>query len=207
MPGVSDQMKNSIGVTLTKISTVTIPKINIAIKKVTDLTGGDSADTANLATLKEQLETLAERHKNLAVGGLDDKRYQTLRADIQKAQLAATKMLGRVQREYTSATANAWKAAVVKPNGDAVDLSHYTTTMQGVFKKIVQSHGGYDHGDVKLASGGTCKHWVSGSERIFGKWASNKFTLLGTGRHTGTDNSKYKVDLVAGGSTTATVVK
>lgn len=204
MPGVSDEMKKSIGKTLSDITKLTIPKLNIAIKKIDDLTGTPSVDTENLATLKTTLAKLAERHEDLAVGGLDDKRYQILRKEIQKAQLDATKMLGRIQREYTSATANAWKAAVVAPNGTAVDLSDFDSTLQGVLKKIVQAKGAGHHGNVKMANGTTCLHWVSGSIRIFGKYESNKLKLIGTGRHTGKGNSNYSVSLTAGGTTTAT---
>ena len=100
MPGVSTEMKNSLGKTLTTLTKVTVPKLDTAAKKIDDLLGTPSVDAGNLDKLKETLKELAERQKNLAVGGTEDKRYQTLRADINKAQTDATKMLGRLQREY-----------------------------------------------------------------------------------------------------------
>jgi hypothetical protein len=203
MPGVSTEMKKSLGTTLTNLNKVTIPKLDTAAKKIDDLTGTASVDAANLTKLKATLKTLGERQENLDVGGLDDKRYQTLRADINKAQTEATKMLGRLQREYTAAGANAWKAAVRKPNGQQVDLGDYDSTLQGVLKKIVQAKGGGHHGNVTMANGTTCLHWVSGAIRIFGRYNNNQLTLIGTGRHSGKGNANYKVDLVAGGSTTA----
>lgn len=203
MPGVSTEMKNSLGKTLTTLTKVTVPKLDTAAKKIDDLLGTPSVDAGNLDKLKDSLKELAERQKNLAVGGTEDKRYQTLRADINKAQTEAAKMLGRLQREYTSATANAWKAAVRKPNGQPVDVSDYDSTLQGVLKKIVQAKGAGHHGNVTMANGTTCLHWVSGAIRIFGKYQNNQLVLIGTGRHSGKGNANYKVDLVAGGTTTA----
>ena len=90
-------------------------------------------------------------------------------------------------------------------NGSPVDLQGYNKTMINKLKEIAEDNGRGDHGDTQLGgSHGNCLHWRLGDERIFGKMKSGKFVFVGTGRHSGKGNSNYKVDLVAGGSTTAT---
>ncbi len=102
--------------------------------------------------------------------------------------------------------ANEWKAKVIDKNGADVDFTHPSlrdATLQGVLKKIVEDAGKGHHGNVTMAgSNGSCLHWVSGSNRIFGSWANGKLTLVGVGLHAGT-NSTYNVTLYLGGSTTA----
>ena len=99
---------------------------------------------------------------------------------------------------------NEWKEKVVDTTGAKVDVERYDSTMKGVLKKIVQDNGGGHHGNTTLSgSHGSCLHWVSGSQRIFGKFSNGKLTLIGVGRHAGT-NSTYNVELVRGGTATAT---
>ena len=101
---------------------------------------------------------------------------------------------------------NEWKTKVIDKNGAEIDFSHpglNDATLQGVLKKIVQDAGKGHHGNVTMAGNhGSCLHWVSGSNRIFGTWNNGKLTLIGTGLHGGT-NSTYNVNLYLGGSTTA----
>ena len=102
--------------------------------------------------------------------------------------------------------ANEWKAKVIDKNGKEVDFSQpglRDATLQGVLKKIVEDGGKGHHGSVTMAgSHGSCLHWVSGSNRIFGTWNHGKLTLIGLGLHAGT-SSTYNVNLYLGGSTTA----
>ena len=201
MPGVSTEMKNTLGKSLTDLDTVTVPKIERTIKKIKDEKHKDSSEVATLATLKASIVTLKGRQTNLAVGGLDDKRYQELRTAIAKALTDGKKILNKVTAESVAKDPNAWKASVETVSGKEVDFSPYNSTFQGVLQKIVASKGGGHHGLVKLANGKEYLHWVSGSERIFGAYTGGKFKFAGYGRHGGS-NSTYKVTLLEGGSTT-----
>lgn len=102
-----------------------------------------------------------------------------------------------------------WKSKIRNKMGVVVDLDADAelrdTTLQGVLKKIVEDRGGGHHGNTVLGgNNGNHLHWRSGSLRIFGTYNPNgTLTLIGTGRHTGTSNSNYKVNLITGGSTTA----
>lgn len=99
--------------------------------------------------------------------------------------------------------AGEWKSKVVDTRGMAVDVGHYDKTLQEVLKKIVEDGGRGHHGNTVLSgSHGSCLHWVSGSQRIFGSFANGKLTLVGVGRH-GSTNSTYNVDLTNGGTATA----
>ncbi len=97
-----------------------------------------------------------------------------------------------------------WKKKVIDKNSAQVDVDRYDATLQGVLKKIIQDNGRGHHGNTTLSgSHGSCLHWVSGSQRIFGTFGNGKLTLIGTGRH-GSTNSTYIVSLVLGGTATAT---
>jgi hypothetical protein len=99
---------------------------------------------------------------------------------------------------------NEWKEKVVDQNGANVDVDRYDPTMKGVLKKIVEENGRGHHGNTTLSGRhGSCLHWVSGSQRIFGTFANGRLTLIGIGRH-GSSNSTYTVELVNGGTATAT---
>lgn len=203
MPGVSQNMKDSIGKTLKAVTKETIPKLDLGVKKIKEVSGSDSVEVKNLEVLKKSVDELNKRFPNLAVGGTDDKRYQQLKTEIAKAQTDANKMLNRLIAEAKQAAADGWKQNVVDKSGKVIDVSTYDSTMQGVLKKIVLSAGGGHHGAVTMGgTHGSCLHWVSGDQRIFGTFGSGKLKLLGIGRHAGTD-STYKVSLIGGGTTTA----
>lgn len=70
---------------------------------------------------------------------------------------------------------------------------------------IAQTGGRGSHGPVMLTDGTECEHWRAGDYRIFGTYddQAETFTVIGHGRHTGTGNRSYKVDLCAGGTTKA----
>jgi hypothetical protein len=213
MPGVSQNMKDSIGKTLTKVTNETMRAIESKIKKITDA-GADSVEVTgnNLEELQKKLKDLKKRHDNLEVGGGNDKggkdegdkSYQILKKEIAAAQTSADKMSKRLDDECKEAISDAWKQKVVNKSGAVIDIeSEFDKTMQGVLKKIVQAKGGGSHGKVKLKSPSIeCLHWVSGSQRIFGSFDGGKLKLLGTGTHAGTD-STYNVNLTDGRKTTA----
>lgn len=97
-----------------------------------------------------------------------------------------------------------WKGKVINKNGKPVNVDVYDTTLQAVLKKIIQDNGRGHHGNTILSgSHGTCLHWPSGSQRIFGTFGNGRLMLIGVGRH-GNTNSTYVVDLVLGGTATAT---
>jgi hypothetical protein len=100
-----------------------------------------------------------------------------------------------------------WTARVLDLNGAVADLSSLDKTTQGKIEEIVLTGGRNDHGDTVLSgSNPPCKHWAVGKgDRIFGNVDGENFVLVGTGTHTGTGNKKYKVDLLLGGTCTATV--
>lgn len=99
-----------------------------------------------------------------------------------------------------------WKRKVIGTNGAPINLDNLNdSTLVGVIKKIVEDRGANHHGNTVLGgNNGSYLHWRSGSLRIFGSFNPNgTFTLVGIGRHSGKGNSGYKVNLLAGGSTTA----
>ncbi|MFN0185972.1 MAG: hypothetical protein ACKVQR_19335, partial [Aquabacterium sp.] len=99
-----------------------------------------------------------------------------------------------------------WTDRVLDLNGAVADLSGYDTTVQGKIEEIVLTGGRNDHGGTQLSgSNPYCLHWTVGNAvRIFGNVDNGNFTLIGTGRHTGKGSSKYSVDLLLGGTCTAT---
>ncbi|PTX54823.1 hypothetical protein C8N43_3644 [Litoreibacter ponti] len=106
----------------------------------------------------------------------------------------------------------AWRAKIVDRHGTVVDLDEEPSTsddtLQTQLQRIVQDRDATGHGPVTLAGTAkeTCTHWRSGDKRIFGKLSGKgTLTLIGIGRHTGTDNKNYKLDLIGGGSTTAKI--
>jgi hypothetical protein len=98
-----------------------------------------------------------------------------------------------------------WADRVLDVNGDKADLSDFDSTMKTKILDIAQTDGRGHHGGTNLSgSHGSCLHWRLGEMRIFGNVDSGTFTLIGTGRHSGKGNSNYKVDLLLGGTATAT---
>lgn len=203
MPGISTEMKEQLGKSVTTIK-ANEAKIEIAAKKFHDLAHRPPAADHDIAEFKTHVTDLDRRQKALAVGGLDDKRYQTLKEEIRVAMtVTSPKLLKRVQAETENFQVNGWMESVVDTAGHQVDLSHFDSTFKGVIKKIVLDHGANDHGGTVLTDKTACKHWVSGSERIFGNYANGHFIFIGHGRHTGSGNSTYSVTLVRGGTTDA----
>jgi hypothetical protein len=102
---------------------------------------------------------------------------------------------------------NEWMMRVIDKNSRVIDFAAHSdlrdATLRNVLRKIVEDSGKGHHGAVTMSgSSGSCLHWVSGSVRIFGTFANNKLTLVGIGRHGGT-NSTYNVSLITGGTATA----
>ncbi len=103
-----------------------------------------------------------------------------------------------------------WKTKLRDKNGTQIDLDSRAdlrdSTMQGALRKIIEDRGTGHHGDTQLGgTHGNYLHWRIGSNRIFGEYNRNgTFTLIGIGRHAGSGNSSYRIDLILGGTTTAT---
>ena len=97
------------------------------------------------------------------------------------------------------------RSSAIWSPGHAVDLHSYDSTFLSALKSIVQTRGGSHHGNITLTNQTTCLHWAVGSVRIFGTFNEHigNFTFIGDSRHTGTGNSKYTVNLTAGGTTDA----
>ena len=106
----------------------------------------------------------------------------------------------------------AWKDKVVDTNRAAVDVDTHALTSDpqvlGKLKEIVNDRGRGHHGNTRLSgSNGDHLHWRAGSLRIFGTVNPNgTFTLVGVGRHAGSDTGHYKLDLVTGGKCTADTI-
>lgn len=103
-----------------------------------------------------------------------------------------------------------WKSKIFNKQGAAIDvdsepLLKSDSILQWAIAKIIQDGGTGHHGNTILGgSHGQCLHWRSGSNRIFANYnRSGTLTLIGIGRHTGSGNSSYSVNLIGGGSTTA----
>lgn len=102
-----------------------------------------------------------------------------------------------------------WKSKLFNKNGVAIDVDAQPLlsdkTLQGALAKIIQDNGNNHHGNTKLGGqNGECLHWRIGSVRIFGSFVPRAgLTLIGIGRHTGSGNSSYNVDLIVGGKTSA----
>jgi len=196
-------MKEQLGKNIATIK-ANEAKIELAASKFHTLAHRAPTADHDITAHKAKVVDLAGRQTRLEVGGTDDKRYQILKEEI-RVEMSDTgpKLLKRVQAEYEHFTEDGWMESVQTTAGHQADLSHFDSTFKGVLKKIVLDHGANDHGDTQLTDGTRCKHWVSGSERIFGNYTGGHLVFIGHGRHTGSGNSKYKVDLVRGGSTDA----
>jgi hypothetical protein len=204
MPGVSTEMKEQLHKNLETVKT-TIGKIDIAAHRFHEEAHRQPTADHDIVAFKAKDADLVKRQAALEVGGTDDKRYQILKEEIRVAMSeTGPKLLKAVDAEIENFRLEGWKESVLDTAGHHVDLAHFDGTFQGVLKKIVLDHGAGDHGGTVLTDKTACKHWVSGSERIFGNYASGHLTFIGHGRHTGSGNSQYNVTLVRGGTTKAT---
>lgn len=156
-----------------------------------------------------KVKPLEKQVDALKVAKTTEEDYNKLRDNVRKLGAPFVKAVGplkvKVDAALKDAQENGWRHKVVGTNGSKAELNGYGNTLINKLKQIVEDNGSGHHGNTQLGGNhGTCLHWRLGDERIFGKMKSGKFVFIGTGRHSGKGNSNYKVDLVAGGSTTAT---
>jgi len=203
MPGVSTEMKEQLGKNVETLKAA-IGKIDIAARTFHTLANREPTAQHEITDIKAKLTDLTRRQTNLAVGGTDDSRYNTLRDEIRDANAAAPKLEKKIEAETETFKETGWMDSIQDTAGHHVDLGHFDTTFKGVLHKIIVDHGRNDHGDTQLTDGTHCKHWVSGSERIFGNYVNGHLVFIGHGRHTGSGNSQYNVTLIRGGTTKAT---
>lgn len=157
-----------------------------------------------IADLKTSLADFTRRQENLEVGKTDSLSYVRVLNGINTANISAIKLEKTVKAETETFKETGWMESIQDTAGHQVDLSHFDTTFKGVLHKIIVDHGRGDHGDTVLTDKTKCKHWVSGSERLFGNYVSGHLVFIGHGRHTGSGNSSYNVTLIRGGTTKAT---
>ena len=204
MPTIGQQHKDSLGQTLTTIDT-SIATMERLIAKIKLEKYRVSIDAPAVAALKLKVAALRLEHKNLVVGRTDQTVYDVLRPKIATAATDTAKLLTKVKADDAKSEPNAWRVMVTMTNGHQPNFSAYDSTFLNSLKSIVLTGGASDHGSVTLTNGTRCLHWAVGDVRIFGtvNATTGVFTFIGDGRHTGSTNTKYKVDLAAGGSTDA----
>lgn len=157
----------------------------------------------------DKIKALEKKADALKVAKTSEEDYNELRDSLRKLGPPFVKSVNalkdKVALALKDARDNGWRHKVVGTDGKPANLKGYDKTLLNKLKEIVEENGRGDHGDTQLGgSHGRCLHWRLGDERIFGSMKNGKFVFVGTGRHSGKGNSNYKVDLEAGGSTTAT---
>jgi hypothetical protein len=194
--------------TTTKSTTETTPKVvakpDIAATDVKDYVASNL-----MLGSKDSIEKYvgrAERALNLKFANVTAKHLEAVKLLAQKTYFPSDEP---VKPETSKSSAPKpvidWATRVLDTDGDVADLSSFNSTEKAKMLDIAMTDGASHHGGTALGgTHGSCLHWRLGDLRIFGNVSGGYFTLIGTGRHSGKGNSNYKVDLLLGGTTTAT---
>jgi hypothetical protein len=204
MPPITEEMKEELGEKIETLKT-RVGKVDIAAQKFHTLSNRQPTVQHEITEVKTSLADFTKRHGSMEVGGKSDSlSYVRMLNQINTANTSALQLEKTIDAETETFKEIGWKLSIQDTAGHVADISHFDSTLQGVLHKIVVDHGRGDHGDTVLTDKTKCKHWVSGSERIFGNYVNGHLVLIGSGRHVGSGNSSYDVHLIRGGTTKAT---